>query len=208
MKKVALDLGVRKIAYCDVKDGVVVKRVTVHRLGELEELLGPSTPRAEVLFEAGRSAWHVHDMLMQWGHVPLVLDTTRAKQLGIGQHGRKTDRIDAEVLARALEAGRIPLAHVLSEHRRELRLQLRALERGTPPAGEAPRAGAEPLGDPREPRRTRGASIRYRSSGPGCWSLATARTRACFAASTRSRATGCSSRRSRTRRRARTSATS
>ena len=37
------------------------------------------------------------------------------------QHGRKTDRIDAEVLARAVERGGIPLAHVLSPHRRELR---------------------------------------------------------------------------------------
>src|SRR5262249_9736345 len=46
------------------------------------------------------------------------------RQLGIGQHKRKNDRIDAETMARALEVGRIPLAHVLSPHRRELRLQL------------------------------------------------------------------------------------
>jgi len=51
----------------------------------------------------------------------LVVDTTRIRQLGIGQHHRKTDRIDAEVLARALERGGIPLAHVLSPARRELR---------------------------------------------------------------------------------------
>jgi transposase len=51
----------------------------------------------------------------------VLVDTTRSRQLGIGQHGRKTDRIDAEVLARALEAGRIPAAHVLSPKRRELR---------------------------------------------------------------------------------------
>jgi len=50
-----------------------------------------------------------------------LVDTTRSRQLGIGQHRRKTDRIDAETLARALEAGRIPLAHVLSPKRRELR---------------------------------------------------------------------------------------
>jgi hypothetical protein len=29
-----------------------------------------------------------------------VVDTTRVRQLGIGQHKRKNDRIDAEVLAR------------------------------------------------------------------------------------------------------------
>jgi transposase len=44
--------------------------------------------------------------------------------MGIGQHRRKTDRIDAEVLARAVERGAIPLAHLLSPHRQELRRQL------------------------------------------------------------------------------------
>lgn len=41
--------------------------------------------------------------------------------MGIGQHGRKTDRIDAEVLAKAVESGRVPKAHLLSPSRRELR---------------------------------------------------------------------------------------
>jgi len=42
----------------------------------------------------------------------------------VGQHGRKTDRVDAEVLARAVESGHIPRAHVLSPARRELRMQI------------------------------------------------------------------------------------
>jgi transposase len=63
----------------------------------------------------------VHDLLVDWGNEVVVVDTTRSKQLGIGQHGRKTDRIDAEVLARALESGRIPKAHVLPPQRREMR---------------------------------------------------------------------------------------
>jgi hypothetical protein len=45
------------------------------------------------------------------------VDTTRSKQSGIGRHGRKTDRIDAEVLALALDRGGIPVAHVLSPQR-------------------------------------------------------------------------------------------
>jgi transposase len=87
-------------------------------------LLGPNTPPAKVAFEACREAWVVHDQLDAWGHEPLMLDTTRVRQLGIGQHKRKNDRIDAETMARALEMGRVPLAHVLSPGRRELRLQL------------------------------------------------------------------------------------
>ena len=74
------------------------------------------TPPARVAIEACREAWHIERRLREWGHEPLVVDTTRVKQLGVGQHKRKSDRIDAEVLARAVEMGAVPLAHVLSPH--------------------------------------------------------------------------------------------
>jgi transposase len=120
---VGLDLGA-KISYCEVKDSKVVKRATVGGIAELVHLLGPNTPSAKVAFEACREAWLVYDQLLAWGHEPLMIDTTRARSLGIGQHKRKTDRIDAETIALAVEVGRIPLAHVLSPHRRELRRHL------------------------------------------------------------------------------------
>ena len=53
-----------------------------------------------------------------------MLDTTRIRQIGVGQHGRKNDAIDAEAIAMALESGRVPLAHVLSPARRALRAKL------------------------------------------------------------------------------------
>lgn len=120
---VGLDLGAR-ISYCEVKDEQVVERGSVAGIAELARWLGPNMRPAKVAFEACREAWVVHDQLEAWGHEPLMIDTTRARQLGIGQHKRKTDRIDAETIARALEVGRIPLAHVLSPQRRELREQL------------------------------------------------------------------------------------
>jgi transposase len=123
MRIVALDLGSR-ISYCEVKDGKAVERATVSSVSDLAPMLGPNTLPAKVAFEACREAWAVHDQLQEWGHEPLMLDTTRVRQLGIGQHKRKNDRIDAETMALALEVGRIPLAHVLSPHRRELRMQL------------------------------------------------------------------------------------
>lgn len=123
MRIVALDLG-SKISYCEVKGGRVVERATVKSLAELQAVIGPNTPPAKVAFEACREAWAVYDQLNAWGHEPLMLDTTRVRQLGIGQHKRKNDRIDAETMAMALELGRIPLAHVLSPHRRALRVQL------------------------------------------------------------------------------------
>jgi transposase len=41
--------------------------------------------------------------------------------MGVGSHGRKNDRLDCEVLARALEQGHVARAHVLSDRARELR---------------------------------------------------------------------------------------
>jgi transposase len=124
MRKVALDLGGKKTTYCEVADGAVVQRATVSEVTSLRSLLGPDQPAATVAIEACREAWYVHDLLSSWDNQVLLVDTTRSRQLGIGQHGRKTDRIDAEVLARAVERGGIPLAHVLSPHRRELRRQI------------------------------------------------------------------------------------
>jgi transposase len=121
MRNVALDLGVKKTTYCEVAEGRIVQRATVTEVSSLVSLLGPNQPPARVAIEACREAWFVHDLLVGWGNEVLVVDTTRIRQLGIGQHHRKTDRIDAEVLARALERGGIPLAHVLSPARRELR---------------------------------------------------------------------------------------
>jgi transposase len=121
MRKIALDLGVRKTAFCEVKNGAVVQRATVTSVETLSSLLGPQEQPAVVAIEACREAWHVHDLLRSWGNEVVLVDTTRSRRLGIGQHGRKTDRIDAEVLALALERGGIPMAHVLSPHRRELR---------------------------------------------------------------------------------------
>lgn len=124
MRTVALDLGARKIAYCEVKDQKVVQRQTAKHLRYLKDVLGPNTPKARVAFEACREGWYVARQLEKWGHEPVMVDTTRTKKLGIGQHGRKTDRIDAEQLGLSLERGLIPEAHILSPHRQELRFHL------------------------------------------------------------------------------------
>jgi len=79
---------------------------------------------ARVAFEACREGWRVYDSLVEWGHEAVMIDTTRVKQIGVGQHRRKNDAIDAEVIARALESGRYPKAHVLSPARRDLRGRL------------------------------------------------------------------------------------
>lgn len=120
MRSIALDLG-NRITYARAENGVVVERAVASSIHELEKYLGPLTPRARVAVEACREAWHVLEVLESWGHEGLLVDTTRVRELGIGHHKRKNDRIDAGVLALAVEKGNIPRAHVLSPERRKLR---------------------------------------------------------------------------------------
>jgi transposase len=124
MRTIGLDLGARHIAWCEVVNGVVTRRGSVRRLSELEPIVGSETEPARVAFEASREAWHVHGVLARWGKTPLMLDTTRIRQIGVGHHGRKNDAIDAEAIAMAVDAGRVALAHVLSPERQALRAKL------------------------------------------------------------------------------------
>jgi transposase len=124
---VGLDIG-NKIALCEL-DGERIKRVEFDDdEQELEKYLGPDTTPARVVFEACRQGWYLYDLLTGWGHEVWIVDTTRVKQIGIGHHGRKNDRIDAGLLARAAAQGRVPRAHVLSREAQKIRtkLQVRA----------------------------------------------------------------------------------
>jgi transposase len=109
------------IDWCEVRDGLVVGRGRVRSLAHLAPYLGEGTGAAVVGFEACRDSRHVHDVLTSWGQTPRVFDTTRVRQLGVGDHGRKNDRLDAEKLALALERNHAALAHVLGDDARELR---------------------------------------------------------------------------------------
>jgi transposase len=124
MRSVALDLGSKKICLSEARGGSIVHRATVRSVGELLPLLGPDTEPARVAIEACREAWAVHAKLTEWGKDVCLVDTTRSRQIGIGQHGRKTDRLDADRLALALEQGHLPVAHLLSPSRQELRHHL------------------------------------------------------------------------------------
>ncbi len=125
MRNVALDMG-QRIAFCEVRAGEVVGRKMVSDFAQLEGVLGRETPPAVVAVEACREAWAAERWLRERGHTMQLVDTTRVRALGIGHHNRKTDRIDAETLARAVERGMIPQAHLLSESSQAMRLQMSA----------------------------------------------------------------------------------
>ena len=122
MRTIALDLGKASIDWCEVEQGKVVGRGRVRDLQGLQAILNGESGPVRVGFEACREALHVHDVMLSWGHVPYVFDTTCVRSFaGIGQHGRKNDRIDAERLAIALERDHAKFAHVLSQTARRLR---------------------------------------------------------------------------------------
>jgi transposase len=123
MRNVALDLG-NRITYARAEGGAIVERAVFESLDAAFSVIGKGSPPSRVVIEASREAWFVHDTLTGWGHEVLIADTTRIREVGIGHHKRKNDRIDAGVLALALEKGNIPRAHVLSPARRKLREQL------------------------------------------------------------------------------------
>jgi transposase len=124
MRSVGLDLGSRKISYCIIDDGKVTSRGTVANIDELADVLGPGSAPATISFEACREAWYVHAVITGWGQQAQMVDTTRVRRIGVGQHGRKNDRVDAEAIAWATERKQIPLAHVLSPERQKLRNEL------------------------------------------------------------------------------------
>jgi transposase len=126
LRNIGLDIGKKEVALCEIRDGKVVSRRTLRGLHELKDVMSAENGLATVALEACREAWHVHDELTKLGHHVMLIDTTRVKRLGIGQHGRKSDRLDAECFARAVDEGRIPQAHVLSPERRVLREKLNA----------------------------------------------------------------------------------
>jgi transposase len=122
MKKVGMDLGKNQSDVCIIdEEGVVVERFKVRTLRESLSKKFANKEQCEIAIESCRDTGWVHEHLTALGHEVVVVDTTRARAVGIGHGRRKTDRRDAEALARSLLAGVTPQAHVLSKESRELR---------------------------------------------------------------------------------------
>jgi transposase len=122
MDKIGMDLGKRKSDVCVMDSPTPVSerfQVPTTRAG-FTKAFARRAP-AQIAIESCRSSCWVKELLEGLGHDVVVLDTTRVRALGVGQGRRKNDRRDAEALARALWAGVLPRAHVLSDEARRLR---------------------------------------------------------------------------------------
>jgi len=125
--KIGIDLGKRRSDVCIMGAPATVTercQVTTTR-PSLTKAFARRAP-AQIVIESCRSSGWVQALLTGLGHEVIVVDTTRVRALGVGQGRRKNDRRDAEALARALWAGVVPRAHVLSDEARRVRDVLHA----------------------------------------------------------------------------------
>src|SRR5512138_3812655 len=115
MTSVGMDLGKRQSDVCVIDElQEVVERFQVRTGREALTKRFGNVPPCRIAIESCRDSGWVFDHLTALGHEVVVVDTTRARALGVGQGRRKTDRRDAEALARAVARGMVPRAHVLS----------------------------------------------------------------------------------------------
>ena len=127
MDKIGMDLGKKRSDVCVMGAPATVSerfKVATTRAGLTQAFA--NRPAAQIAIEACRWSGWVRAELMKLGHEVVLVDTTRVRALGVGQGRRKTDRRDAEALARALWIGAVPQAHVLSDEARRLRDVLHA----------------------------------------------------------------------------------
>jgi len=122
MEFVGMDLGKRQSDVCFVDErGNVLERIKIRTCRESMTKHFTKRGALRIAFESCRDAGWVYDHLCRLGFDVVVVDTSRARTIGIGLGRRKTDRRDAEFLARALVSGMAPRAHVMSQDTRKLR---------------------------------------------------------------------------------------
>lgn len=130
MTKIGIDLGKKRSAVCEMDEPQKVTRTWTLPTTRAELRRAFKTRECcEVAIESCRDSGWVYEELKALGHVVVVVDTSRARAVGIGQGRRKNDWRDAEALARGLWAGVLPRAHVLSERGAKLRDVLHARDK-------------------------------------------------------------------------------
>ena len=99
MQTIGLDLGDRRSTYCVLdRSGEVVKRGTVSTtLVGMCELLG-GIALSRVILEVGSHSPWVSRVVASYGHEEVVANARKVK--AISRNTRKSDRVDAEMLAR------------------------------------------------------------------------------------------------------------
>lgn len=119
MEHLAIDLGKRESQLC-LRDaqGEILEEVRVATEGIGGYLRERPTPK-RVVVETCSEAFDVADEVRRLGHEVRVVPATLAKALGVGHHGIKTDRRDAQALSLASARTELGSVHIPSLSARE-----------------------------------------------------------------------------------------
>jgi transposase len=98
VQHVAIDLGSSKSQVCvrEADERITLEKVV--RTAELPMFL-QSLPQSRVIIETCAESFMIADVALAAGHEVRVVPSTLARQLGVGAHGVKTDRRDAQALS-------------------------------------------------------------------------------------------------------------
>jgi transposase len=126
MKKIGIDLGMKQSVICELNDdGKIEATATLPTTRAALTRWFGQREKVEICLEAGGSSPWVDRLLREFGHDVVVVNPRRVKL--IAESTLKTDKIDAEILARLLRGDRTLLRPVQhrSEETQRLRAQLR-----------------------------------------------------------------------------------
>jgi transposase len=119
MEHVAIDLGKDQSKIC-LRDGQgTILEETKVATWKIGEYLKDHPGKKRVVLETCAEAFDVADEVLALGHEPVVVPATLAKALGVGQHGVKTDRRDAQALSKASVRMDLESVHIPSRESRE-----------------------------------------------------------------------------------------
>lgn len=121
MQHLAIDLGGKESQICvrDAKEQILEeRRLPTKRLGEYLAKQPPS----RVILETSAEAFAVADLARHAGHDVRVVPATLAPSLGVGAHGIKTDRRDAQALSAVSCRVDLRSVHIPSEQARAWRM--------------------------------------------------------------------------------------
>ena len=118
MEHIAIDLGTVQSQICRRSErGEILEEVRVPTR-ELENYL-KGRAKARVIVETCSEAFNVADEVMTLGHEIRVVPSRLAPSLGVGSHGIKTDRRDAQKLSEASVRMDLGSVHIPSKENRE-----------------------------------------------------------------------------------------
>jgi transposase len=127
MHHVAVDLGSKQSQFCIRDSAGNIQKEGKAKTKELKKFFELTVPeKSTVILESCAESFSVADAAAAYGHEAVVVPSTLAGSLGVGQHGIKTDKRDARALSEASCRIKLKGVHIPSQGSREAKALLNA----------------------------------------------------------------------------------